>query len=240
MNEDSILQSQFARPTGPGAGVIKYDVITALSVMALHDSTAMQVTVLRLVALVTARYNWKSDQFCVPQTDMARMWNVSDRTVKREIKRMIGAKLIRCIRPGVRGRVGAYRLDYHSLFDRSRSSWDAVGADYADRMTETAGRAPTKVLKVDFGARKMESAAPPLPQEGDLWSRVVRALAEEDPDKVQAWYAKLSLVHEGTDAVTLAAPSGFVANFVQTHLAGTIATALARDLGRTVRLQITY
>ena len=220
---------------------MKYDVITALSVMALHDSPTVQVTVLRLVSLITARYNWKTDQFCVAQADMARMWNVSERTVKREMKRMVEAGLIRCIRQGVRGRVGAYRLDYHQLFDKSRGCWDAVGMDFSDRMAVTAGAGSTKVVKVDFAARKTaHDAMPEVPTGNDVWSRALKELAQDDPDRLQAWYSKLSLVDAGPDDVTLRAPSGFVANFIQTHLAAQISAALARAQRRTMRQNITY
>lgn len=238
MIEDTTLLTQIARPTGPGASAIKYDVITALSVMALHDGPTLQTTVLRLVALITARYNWKADQFCVSQDDMARMWNVSDRTVKREIKRMISAGLIRCIRPGRRGRVGAYRLDYPTLFANSSDTWAAVGSDFADRMSGLNGAGEAKVVKVDFAARK--PMAPDETLGDDLWGRVQRALAQASPENQRNWYAKL--IFEGIEGgvATLRAPSGFVANFVRTHLAATLTAAVSRELGAPVRLHIHY
>ena len=239
MIEDSTLQRQFARPTGPGAGVIKYDVITALSVMALHQGPTQQTTVLRLVALLTARYNWKLDQFCVAQSEMARMWNVSERTVKREIKRMVETGLLRCIRQGVRGRVGAYRLDYSRLFDQSRDSWSAVGVDFEDRMQATTATRDAKVVKVDFGPRPV-TPVPDMPEGDDLWPRVLRALAQSDPDNLRNWYMKLRLGTVQDGRVTVDAPSGFVASFVQTHLAAQLSEALAREMGQGVRLSIRY
>lgn len=230
---------QQARATGVGAGVIKYDIITALSVMALRDKTILQTTVLRLIALITARYNWKLDQFSVPQTDMARMWDVSDRTVKREIKRMIEAGLVRCIRPGVRGRVGAYRLNYTQLAEASRETWAAVGPDFDTRMQAMQGNSPSKVVKVNFNKNGLNGRTE-LPDGTDLWTRVLRELAEVDPTNLHNWYMKLGLDRVEGPLVVLTAPSGFIAQFVQTHLARSLLPILSRQIGKPVKLEITY
>ena len=237
MIEDSRLQRNFARPIGPGAGVVKYDVLTALSVMALHHSPVMQTTVLRLIALITARYNWKQDQFCVPQADMARLWNVSERTVKREMRRMVDGGLLRCIRQGVRGRVGAYRLNYDHLYDESRASWAAVGPDFEDRMQTRVAEADAKVVKVNFAAPRAPEA---LPAPDDLWGQVLHDLAETDAANLRNWYMKLSLEAVDGQHMTLRAPSGFVAGYVQTHLTPALTGAVARALGRSVRLVIVF
>ena len=233
------MQHKFARPTGPGAAVVKYDVITALSVLALRDGSTLQTTVLRLIALITARYNWKLDHFSVPQTDMARMWQVSDRTVKREVKRMVEAGLVICVRPGVRGRVAAYRLNYMQLSDNTRGIWADVGPDYDARMQEMQGPADAKIVKVDFAA-KPPVASDILPQRDDVWGRVLTTLAETDPANLRNWYKKLDLVAVEPDCVVLRAPSGFVAQFVQTHLSRALVTALSREVGRQVGLEIKY
>lgn len=233
------MQHNFARPTGPGAAVVKYDVITALSVLALRDGTTLQTTVLRLIALITARYNWKLDHFSVPQADMARMWQVSDRTVKREVKRMVAAGLVTCIRPGVRGRVAAYRLNYARLSDRTRAIWPDVGPDYDARMQEMQGSADAKVVKVDFAA-KTPGPTDRLPPRDDLWGRVLHALSQTDPANVGNWYQKLDLVSVQPDRIVLRAPSGFVAQFIQTHLSRALISALSHQVGRQVDLEIKY
>lgn len=230
------MQSQFARHTGPGAGVVKYDILTALSVMALRQSPTVQTTILRLIALVTARYNWKLDQFSVPQGDMARMWNVSDRTVKREVKRMVQTDLIQCIRPGVRGRVGAYRLNRAHLSNVSRDSWADVGPDFEDRMQQFAG-GEAKVLKVDFINRHLPE--PDLPSPGDdLWGDVLRDLSTTDPANLRNWYMKLTLDSVVGHRVRLTAPTAFVAQFVQTHLSRALIPALSRQIGQEAVVEI--
>ncbi len=233
------MQQHFARPTGPGAGVIKYDVITALSLLALRDGPTLQMTVLRLIALITARYNWKRDHFSVPQADMARMWNVSERTVKREIKRMLSAGLVTCVRPGVRGRVGAYRLNYAHLSDCTRPLWADVGNDYDTRMQGMQGPSDAKVVKVDFAQRQPADKPLDLPFADGLWGRVLQRLAEADPANLRNWYMKLELQSSEPGRVVLTAPSAFVAQFVQTHLARALVTAFNQEMGQQTALEIT-
>lgn len=233
------MQSNIARPTGPGAGVVKYDVLTALSVMALRSSQTVQTTVLRLIALITARYNWKRDYFSVPQTDMARMWNVSERTVKREIKRLIASGLVVCVRSGVRGRVAAYRLNYTRLSEQSQTCWQDVGTDFQTRMQSMSNEPASKIVRVDFASRNTHPKPPDLPVAQDLWGRVLHDLAESDPANLHNWYMKLSWVSATGGHIVLAAPSPFVAQFVQTHLVRALVPALARQTGHSVTLEIT-
>ena len=91
---------------GPKAGSLKYDLLTALSVAGLHGSPTEQTSLMRLNALITARYNWRLEEVSVGQVELARLWSINERTVKREMKRLIGMGILSCIRPGVRGRVG--------------------------------------------------------------------------------------------------------------------------------------
>ena len=233
------MQSNIARPTGPGAGVVKYDVLTALSVTALRGTQTLQTTVLRLIALITARYNWKLDHVSVPQKDMARMWRVSERTVKREIKRMISSDLVICVRPGVRGRVAAYRLNYPRLTEASQACWGDVGADFEARMQSMAPSPASKIVRVDFASKGTSETCPTLPPAQDLWGRVLHDLAQSDPANLRNWYMKLSWVSATQDRVILAAPSPFIAQFVQTHLVRALVPALARQTGHPIALEIT-
>ena len=45
------------KATGTDAGVIKYDLLTALSVAGLNGGPRLQTSLMRLIAAVTARYN---------------------------------------------------------------------------------------------------------------------------------------------------------------------------------------
>ena len=58
------------RFTGPAAGSQKYDLLTALAVAGLNGTPGFQTSMLRLVALVTARYNWARNELTVGQKDL--------------------------------------------------------------------------------------------------------------------------------------------------------------------------
>ena len=198
---DSETSMEPKRLTGPGAGSMKYDVLTALVVSGLHGSPAQQISMTRLCALITARYNWKLDHFCVGQPEMARMWHVTERTVKREIKRWVDDRLLICVRKGVRGRVGAYRLNMLRVFEMSRDVWTAVGTDYAERMAE-----------LDPAQR----------------SERLRALY---PEKHRNWFAPLRFVSDEGGVYTLAARSGFVVRYLETHFSTVMAEAVMAEVG---------
>ena len=65
---------------GPKAGSLKYDLLTALSVAGLHGSPTEQTSLMRLNALITARYNWRLEEVSVGQVELARLWSVNERT----------------------------------------------------------------------------------------------------------------------------------------------------------------
>ncbi len=72
------------KPVGQQASVIKYDVLTAVGAFALSQPKGKQVLCQRLMTLITARYNWARNELAVGQREIAHMWNVDERTVKRE------------------------------------------------------------------------------------------------------------------------------------------------------------
>ncbi|TNF17306.1 MAG: hypothetical protein EP318_21895 [Rhodobacteraceae bacterium] len=204
------------RFTGTQAGSQKYDLLTALAVAGLSGTPGFQTSMLRLVALVTARYNWARDELTVGQREMARLWSVDERTVKREIKRLTGAAILLQLRPGVRGRVAAYRLNLAEIHRLSAPVWDKVGPDYSDRMARQAPAAQTgKVMHVDF------TAATPVPEaregQGGPWARTLARLARLDPALHRNWFSGLKAGTCDGGVLRLRAPSQFLAQYVQTH-----------------------
>ena len=203
--------------TGPQAGSLKYDLLTALGVAGLHGSPTVQTSLMRLSAMVTARYNWRQDEISIGQAELARMWAVNERTVKREMKRLMQDGWIMCIRPGVRGRVGAYRLNYSRIYENTKPSWAAVGPDFADRMMEMSGA--RRVVKVDFSAASPKVVPLSVVPEGTTgWPAVARRLQQSHPELYESWFAKLA---EGSDVpgeLNLKAPNAFVAGYIATHL----------------------
>lgn len=223
------------RLIGPDAGVLKYDVLTALSVAGMNGSQTFQTSMMRLIALVTARYNWRNDEFCVGQRDMARMWSVNERTVKREIKRLRDAGLIVCKRNGVRGRVGAYGLNYREIAAVTRPCWTLVGPDFDQRMRDRYREPEVKVVQMSAylqsDADEKTDAAP------GTWQRVLSDLTVEHPNLVEAWFARLEFIDLSQGKLRLKAPSQFFQRYLETHHLPILLGAVEKELGPVDRVQ---
>jgi len=224
---------QVQRLNGPGAGVLKYDLLTALTTAGLNGPPSLQTTVMRLIALMTARYNWQADELCVGQREMARMWSVNERTVKREIKRLTEAGLLVCKRVGVRGRVGAYRLDQQAVVRLSEGCWPLVGPDFEARMRERYAPIRSNVVKLKPDP---EPDVTPAPEQG-TWPRVMAILAATSPDVAGAWFARIDFVGFERGVLRLRAPTGFIRRYVETHLLGTLLGAVEAEMGPVARVE---
>jgi len=224
------------RLTGPEAGVLKYDLLTALSVAGLYGSPTLQTSLMRLIALITARYNWRADEFCVGQRDMARMWSVNERTVKREIKRLTEAGLLICKRNGVRGRVGAYGLNYRQIAYLSEPCWALVGPDFDQRMRERYGQTDVKVVQLNAYVRDSEVDGNETEVPG-TWQRAMSTLAAENPHLFDAWFARLTFFDLERGVLRLKAPSKFIQRYLETHHMRVLVSAVEKELGTVDQVQ---
>lgn len=189
---------------------------------------------MRLCVLVTARYNWRLDEVSIGHQELAQLWAVNDRTVKREMKRLTECGVLVCKRPGVRGRVGGYRLDYDRIYDLTRPSWARIGSDFASRMSLMPSN--RTVVKVDFAAREPVN---PLQGCSGRWGDVRRHLQETQPALFEAWFGKLAQVSHAENVLVLEAPNRFVAAYIETHLATKLAEAVQHVLGRSTKISLT-
>lgn len=224
----TVLQNSI-RATGPGAGSLKYDILAGLSVAGLAGSPLVMTSMTRLISLLTARYDWNRDELRVGQREMARMWSVNERTVKREIKRLTEARILVCTRPGVRGRVATYRLNMARVLELSEPSWSLIGSDFERRMAERFAAKPVKVVSLsDYVSAK----SPPI-DTNDLspWSRVRSRLADADPAVFAAWFDRLEFEAFSGGLLTLRAPSRFVERYIETHLAPHLRSAAEAEFG---------
>lgn len=196
---------------GPGASARKYDVITALGAHALSLGKHDQRLVLRLITLLTARYNWARDELSMGQREIARLWSCNERTVKRELAKLRGLGWLVVKRQGVRGRVTTYGLDADVMLTATKGTWDAVGPDFALRLegipAETVVPFPVK------GA-----VAAPEVDGATEWGLARAVLYTADPGRFGAWVAALERTGRAGGRLTLRAPSRFHAAYVQTHL----------------------
>ncbi|MEM7057535.1 MAG: hypothetical protein AAF557_08095 [Pseudomonadota bacterium] len=205
--------------TGPGASVRKYDLLTALGTFALAADRSTQRRVLRLITLITARYNWTRGEFSVGRREIARLWSVDERTVKREIGALKALGFLTVKRPGARGRVTTYAVEIDAILSASAQDWDRVGPDFADRMTLMTGQGD--------GAVSTVVPFPGVVTDRSEWSRARMALKAADKARYQAWFQPLVRESRAADTLTLRAPSSFHADYVLTHLIGELTRAVA-------------
>ena len=216
---------------GPDGAARKYDILTALSVAGLADGGQGAVTALRLVALLTARYDWTADRITVGHEEAARLWGTSTRTAKREMARLMETGLLLRIERGVRGRVGAYRLDPAAIRARTSGTWSRAGAEFAQRMEAELMPAP-EVVRPDV-------AAPPPPAEGAVWPALYRVIAESQPGRAAAWFSRLQEAGFDGRRLVLRADTAFVAEYVSTHLMGELRAAVRAALGEGAEIAVT-
>lgn len=226
-------ETQSQRLVGPNSAVLKYDLLTALLLVGFHGTPLAQVSATRLSLLLTARYNWKTDQVSIGQADLAKLWNVTPRTVKREVKRMIDSGWLICLRAGVKGRVARYRLGQGAVFSASRAFWPEVGSDYVERMENLAGRVEPKLIRVDFakkGRADNEIAA---------LDPLILCLKDLRPDLFETWFSQLKAPVPNGEVLTIKAPNTFIARYVETHFVNIIQAAVLEVFGQSMELRFT-
>jgi hypothetical protein len=207
------------KPVGRGAAARKYDVLTALGSYALARGKHEQRLVLRLITLITARYNWARDELAVGQREIARLWSVDERTVKREMAKLRGMGWLVVKRQGARGRVTEYALDLERVFLATQDMWAAVGPDFERRM----GGSPAEEAVVPFPVRG--DVPPPDVSSGTEWVLAQAILHQDLPGPYAAWLRGLVRADRAGGRLMLRAPSRFHAAYVDTHLKGQVLAA---------------
>ena len=227
---------QAIRPVGRNAAALKYDLLSALGAHGLAAGPAEARLCLRLVTLIVARYDWSRDRLVTGQREIARMWTVEERTVKREMAKLRARGWLVVLRPGARGRVGEYRLDTARLLADTQSAFDRVGPDFAARMAGPGAAVPGPAgdARAAPGSADGTCAAPglagdnvvPLPARGpgpdegagDEWARARVRLHQRDARLYRLWLADLTRAGRDGATLRLTIPSRFKASYIQTHL----------------------
>lgn len=239
---------------GPDAGSRKYDILTALGCHALAAPPAAQRLVLRFLTLVTARYNWRQGILHVGQREIARLWSVDERTVKREMAKLRALGWITVETPARRGRVASYALDLTVIRAATREGWARVGPDFEARMRglpepaealtgtvvpfpRAAGAAAApdagREAGEESGAGDTDGDTPDDPAAPAGWAGMRALLRAEDPAVFAAWFEALGCGGISRDGgaggcLTLTAPSAFHASYVRTHYADRLRRAMLR------------
>ena len=201
-----------SKVAGRYASAQKYDILTALGSFALSGTKHDQRLGLRFITLITARYNWTRNELCVGQREIAQLWSVDERTVKREMAKLRGLGWLVVIRQGARGRVTRYGMDLTAILQATQDTWANVGPDYAQRMTGTPEADNVVPLKA--------KGVVPMPDmtQGTEWSLVQAILHREDPALYASWFHALQQVGRARGCITLKAPSRFHSTYVQSNL----------------------
>ena len=219
---------QLARPVGREAASRKYDILSALMAFALSRDKHIQRQVLRVMALITTRYNWQRDELTMGQGEIARLWSVDDRTVKREMARLRAQGWLVLKRQGARGRVSVYGMDLNRMLEDTRPAWPLIGEDFIARLEpdETAGQGASNVVPL--------RAVPTPAEDGSVWAAAQALLHTEDAATYGAWFHALTEFGMEANCLTLAAPTRFHATYVTNNLKEKL-LAVLRRIDPTVR-----
>lgn len=218
------------KAVGRNAAAMKYDILSALGVAALAGDKHRQKLTLRLMVLITSRYNWQAGELSIGRAEIARLWSVDERTVKRELAkfRTLGWLLVK--RAGARGRVTVYEIDLAQVLADTRGVWPTIGSDFAARMEgPEAVPAPADPKVVPFQrAAPVAATVTATEGQGGLWPQVLQALEARDPALAAAWFRPLQEMERQGGCVRLAAPTRFVAEYITTHLTPRLVAAYGR------------
>lgn len=207
------------KPTNRASAARKYDIITSLGAYALARNKHDQRLVLRLITLITARYNWARNELAVGQREIANLWSVDERTVKREMAKLRALGWLEVSRQCARGRVTQYRMNHDKLLAATQAEWHNVGPDFELRMQ--GGPETDRVIPMPV---RGNVPAPDI-AEGTEWALAQAVLHAEAPDIYGSWLSGLERVDRAGGRLTLKAPSRFHGAYVQTHLKSRVLAA---------------
>lgn len=202
---------------GPNAQALKYDILTALHVLGAHGEHPADRLALRLSFVITARYNWPSRSFSVGIEELARMWNISERSAIRDMVQMRKLRWLSVLVPAAKGRVAHHRIDIPTVLKASMPHWDAVGPDFAARMAgiseqaQPEGQGGSNVVPL----RPDEHALPE--DNGTGWHAAALRLMQRSPNNYRNWFSKLTAVGNDSGVLALQAPTAFMAHHLRTH-----------------------
>ncbi|WP_170351207.1 DnaA N-terminal domain-containing protein [Ruegeria atlantica] len=212
---------QVAKPVGRNAPAIKYDILSALTVHALSGDKHRQRSILRIIALITTRYNWRNNELSIGREEIARLWSVNERTVKREMAKLRSMGWIAVKRAAARGRVAVYELDLKQVMLDTSDIWPIIGSDFQARMSDDP-EPDTNI--VPFKVKP----APFEPSDEEVWTQVQAILHGRDPELWASWFQHLTEADRVGGVVTLMAPSRFMADYIAQKWSARLLAAYGR------------
>ncbi|WP_424830106.1 DnaA N-terminal domain-containing protein [Ruegeria sp.] len=212
---------QVTKPVGRNAPALKYDILSALGVYALSGDKHLQRRVLRILTLITTRYNWRTNELSIGREEISRLWSVDPRTVKREMAKLRVMGWIAVKRSAARGRVAVYELDLKQIMIDTTDIWPVIGPDFQERMGQ--GDEPQTNV-VPFKVKGPGEA----PSDDDIWGQVQKMLHTRDPELWSSWFQHLAEADRAGGVATLVAPSRFMADYIAQKWTGRVLAAYGR------------
>ena len=212
---------------------MKYDVLTALQALGAHGASPENRLAVRLCFLITARYNWVSGSFSVGIQELARMWNITERSAIRDMVGMRKRGWITVSAPAARGRVARHRIEMVTVLKASMPYWDMVGPDFTARMAGgmPPGRPEGSGADNVVPLRPDQVSPGAIPEDdGTGWGPAVQRLMERDPNAWRNWFSHLTAPRIVGDILFLRAPTPFLARYIDAnHHAQVLAAVIAAN-----------
>lgn len=215
-----------SRPVGRDAATKKYDILSAMMAYALARDKLSQRLILRLMSLITTRYNWQRDELSMGQREIAKLWSVDERTVKRELAKLKSKGWLTVKRAGARGRVTLYGFNLDLMLEETQPEWQKIGPDFVDRLTAMTGVTAQNVHETNI-LPFATNLTPPV-DDGTVWTSAAQILFTHDQTSYAAWLKQLVEAGRDGSCLFLMAPTKFHATYVQTHLSDMLLRAIAR------------
>ncbi|MBP0484535.1 hypothetical protein [Sagittula salina] len=228
------------KAVGRNAAALKYDILSALGVHALAADKHRQRLALRMMVLITTRFNWQANELSIGRAEIARLWSVDERTVKRELAKLRDLQWLTVKRAGVKGRVTVYELDFAALLGETRDVWSAIGPDFVDRMGGTEPEAPATDAPNVVPFQRRPEATGQGGEPAGAWAQALAELGAREPAMARAWFAGLTDAGITDGVQNLIAPSRFVADYLTIHHAPRLLAALSGADGQVREVRITW
>lgn len=229
---------------------LKYDVLSALAVAALSQKDRTRIDYFRLIALITSRYDWLRGEVSIGHSQLAELWSIDVRSVKRQVAYYADAGLMKKSRAGVRGRVTVYEIDLLKLIETTRPTFAKIGPDLEERLDQFYGAAvqsetaqdsaETKTLgeinRDRVGATSSDSAllrpANVDREDGRILSALRCALS---PSVFERWFKDVTIRKASSGAIEFLFPTKFTADYVERTFEKQLTTVVIECFGSQCR-----
>lgn len=178
-----------------------------------------QRTGLRLMTLVAARYDWAADHLDCGLREIATLWQVDERTVKRELAKLRDLGWISLKRPAARGRNAVHQLEASAILDIETPEPAAI--ETVEDTTRDIGNTRNEVVSSEMEQLEssIEESAEVIPfRSGQaIWRCLMNEMAQSHPGLHGSWLLELEARRDHDGTWVLGATSRFRAAYLTSH-----------------------